>query len=214
MAADYRISAYFRSPAGVYVNLYVPSTLRWQSSGANYSIRQTTNYPYESHIRIDITASTTTPFSIFLRIPEWATGASLTTNGMRDTMKLTPGVFAELHRTWRTGDRIELDLPRTTRLEPIDPEHPNTVGLLQGPLALLAIDNAPPIPSADKAWILAYAPVAPPPAPVSRQTLLAAAQTAPGAHQWTSGYGNSVMRFKPFPDIESETYTTYQQLLA
>jgi DUF1680 family protein len=213
VAADYRISAYFRSSDGVYVNLYVPSTLRWQSHGANYSIRQTTNYPYESHIRIEVTASTSTPFSIFLRIPEWATGASLTTNGMRDTMKLTPGAFAELHRIWRTGDRIELDLPLTTRLAPVDPQHPNTVGLLTGPIVLFAINDTPPVPNYKRDWIFAYDPVAPPTTPISRATLLTATQPTPGAYEWTAGSGASLMRFKPFPNIETETYTTYQQVL-
>jgi len=213
IAADYRVSVYFRSTEGVYVNLYVPSTLRWQSQGANYSIRQMTNYPYESQIRLDVTVSASTPFSIFLRIPEWAAGASLTTNGMRDTMKLTPGTFVELHRSWRSGDRIELDLPLTTRLEAVDREHPNTVGLLTGPLALLAINDTPPFPNDKRDSILAYDPVAPAAAPVSRATLLTATQPTPGAHEWTAGSGGSGMRFKSFADIETETYTTYQQVL-
>ena len=33
VAADYRINTYFRDPAGVYVNLYIPSTVRWTHNG-------------------------------------------------------------------------------------------------------------------------------------------------------------------------------------
>jgi DUF1680 family protein len=214
MAADYRISTYFRGPEGVYVNLYVPSTLHWQSQGRHFSIRQSTNYPYESYVDLTITASIATPFSIFLRIPEWANGASLTTNGMRATMKVTPGTFAEVHRNWRTGDRIELDLPLVTRLEPVDPEHPDTVGVLTGPLALLAINNMPPFPHYKKDSIFAYDPVAKSPQPVSRASLLAVSPVTRGAHEWTSGAGASEMRLRPFLDIETQTYTTYQQVLA
>ncbi len=139
IAADYRISAYFRDPAGVYVNLYVPSTLSWNDKGAEYSLTQITDYPYDSHIRIDLSASRPAEFSIFLRIPEWARGASLTVNGMRDSLKLTPGSFAEIRRLWKSSDRIELDLPLVSRLEAVDAQHPDTVALVNGPLVLMAV---------------------------------------------------------------------------
>jgi uncharacterized protein len=35
IAVDYRISAYFRDSNGVYVNLYVPSTVSWKGQGHN-----------------------------------------------------------------------------------------------------------------------------------------------------------------------------------
>src|SRR2546421_369462 len=57
IAADYRVSAYFRDDRNIYVNLYVPSTVTWSSAGRRYSVRQTTEYPYESHIRFDMTTS-------------------------------------------------------------------------------------------------------------------------------------------------------------
>jgi uncharacterized protein len=52
IAADYRISAYFRDDRNVYVNLYVPSTVTWSRAGRRYSLQQTTEYPYESHIPV------------------------------------------------------------------------------------------------------------------------------------------------------------------
>jgi DUF1680 family protein len=38
IAADYRISTYFSDPAGIYVNLFIPSTLKWQQNGAQVSL--------------------------------------------------------------------------------------------------------------------------------------------------------------------------------
>jgi DUF1680 family protein len=54
-----------------------------------------------------------------------------------------PGTFAEIRREWKSGDRIDLELPRPKRLEAVDAQHPNTVALLQGPLVLMAVGNVP-----------------------------------------------------------------------
>ena len=48
LAADYHVSIYLRSPAGVYVNLYVPSKLRWNTGGAVCGLTQQTKYPLDT----------------------------------------------------------------------------------------------------------------------------------------------------------------------
>ena len=193
IAADYRISAYFRHPRGVYVNLYLPSTLRWQSRGAQIALRQTTDYPYTNHIRLDVTASRPTEFSVFLRIPAWARGASLTASTLRDSKQLAPGSFAELRRTWKNGDAIELELPFTSRLSAVDAQHPDVMALSTGPLVLMALHDAGQNAA---------------PAPITREALLEAKQTAEGTHEWTAGS----LRLKPFMDIADENYTTYMKI--
>ena len=45
LAADYHVSIYLRSASGVYVNLYVPSKLRWKTGGAACGLTQQTKYP-------------------------------------------------------------------------------------------------------------------------------------------------------------------------
>jgi hypothetical protein len=45
------------------------------------------------------------------------------------------GSYAELKRTWKTGDTVELTLPKTLRLEPL-PDNPRRVAILWGPLVL------------------------------------------------------------------------------
>ena len=186
IAADYRISAYFRDDRGVYVNLYTPSTATWTSPGARLALRQITEYPYDKFIRLDVTASCPETFSVFLRIPVWAQGASLTTNGMRDSRKLEPGTFAEIRREWKTADRIELELPLRMRLEPVDAQHPDTVALVSGPLALMALTDGPPAPS-------------------TRAALLAAQPESLGSRTWTAGD----LKLRSFPDINDERYSAY-----
>ncbi len=186
IAADYRISAYFRDDRGVYVNLYTPSTATWTSPGARLALRQITEYPYDKFIRLDVTASRPETFSVFLRIPVWAQGASLTANGMRDSRKLEPGTFAEIRREWKTADRIELELPLRMRLEPVDAQHPDTVALVSGPLALMALTDGPAAPS-------------------TRAALLAAQPESLGSRTWTAGD----LKLRSFPDINDERYSAY-----
>ena len=65
-------------------------------------------------------------------------------NGTRVTAGVEPGAFAAIRRTWKEGDRIELELPMPLRLEPVDVQHPNQQALLRGPLVLLAVADAQP----------------------------------------------------------------------
>jgi uncharacterized protein len=189
IAADYRISAYFRGSRGVYVNLYTPSTVTWTVPGAKLALRQITGYPYDRFVRVDITASRPETFSVFLRIPEWAEGANLSVNGMRDSRKLDPGTFAEVRREWKSADGIELELPLKMRLEPVDAQHPSTVALVSGPLALMALRNV-------------AAPA------VTRAALLAAEPESPGSRTWATGD----LKLRAFPDINDEPYSAYQSL--
>ena len=129
VAADYRKLGYFRDKTGVYVNLYLPSTLRWVAQdGAQLSLTQSGNYPIDGQINLMVRSSRPSDFALRLRIPGWAqtSGAAIAVNGQPIHAPITNG-FANLHRRWRDGDRIELTLPMPMRLEPIDPEHPVTL---------------------------------------------------------------------------------------
>jgi uncharacterized protein len=195
IAADYRISAYFRDDRNIYVNLYVPSTVTWSSAGRRYSVRQTTEYPYESHIRFDMTTSSPENFSVFFRIPQWADGARLSINGIHASRPLHPGAFAEINREWKTGDRVEVELPLKMRLEAVDRQHPNTVALLAGPLVLMPVTHQPP----DQ---------------LRPATLLSAKRTSGTVRAWTVGSDYAALRLKAFMDIQDEQYTTYLRVLS
>jgi uncharacterized protein len=187
VAADYRINTYFRDPKGVWVNLYIPSTLRWTHDGAQVALTQQTNYPFENTVRFDVKTSKAADFAISLRIPAWANGASISVNGRRTDTPAIPGTFAAIHRRWSDGDRVELDLPMTMRLEPLDAQHPETVALLFGPLVLFAItENQPPLARAD---------------------LLAAKRV--DQRSWQVRTAGTPIRMLPFTEVGDEQYSTY-----
>jgi uncharacterized protein len=187
VAADYRINTYFRDSQGVWVNLYIPSTLRWTQDGAQVLLTQKSQYPFDNVVQFDVTTSQARDFTVSFRIPTWASGASISINGRRAQTPATPGSFAAIHRQWSTGDRIELDLPMTMRLEPVDPQRPQTVALLFGPLVLFAITDGQPL--------------------LTRADLLAAKRT--DRRCWQAKTAGAPIRMLPFTDIGEEQYSTY-----
>ncbi len=190
VATDYGINVYLREPRGIYVNLYIPSTLRWLQDGAQVSLTQKSSYPFESHIQFDLTAARQTEFDINFRIPAWAKGSSVLVNGKRGIADVVPGTFAKIRRQWNSGDRIELDLPLANRLEPINARHPDTVALLCGPLVLF------PVTSNATA--------------VTREQLLSAKKT--GGEAWQAEASSSPLKLLPFTTISDEQYSTYLRI--
>jgi hypothetical protein len=187
VAADYRINTYFRDPSGVYINLYIPSTLQWTQGNAHVSLTQKSQYPFDSLVQFEVATSKKSEFAMHLRIPDWAEGASVAVNGKRATADVAPGRFVTIRRRWKAGDRIELDLPTRLRLEPIDARHPQTVALLCGPLVLFAITKAPPN--------------------VTSRQLLAAKKTA--EEEWQVETATGPMSMLPFSGISDQQYSTY-----
>jgi uncharacterized protein len=187
VAADYRINTYFRDAHGVFVNLYIPSTLRWMDEGGEVSLVQKSLYPQDEVIEFEFSLSKPTDLVVNFRIPAWADGASISLNGKRRTDPILPSTFASLRREWKNGDRIELELPMKMRLEPLDVRNPDTVALVRGPIVLFAVTK-----SAEK---------------ITRQQLLSATNARAGKWQVNTAQGSITML--PFTAIEDEQYSAY-----
>ena len=187
VAADYRLNSYFHYYDSIYVNLYVPSSVRWVRESNQVVLTQKGAYPFESEVQIEIAASKPSTFALNLRIPAWAEGASVSVNGKRVGASVTPQTFVSVRREWKNGDRIELELPLRMRLEPIDARHPQTVALLSGPLVLFAIGEGTPA--------------------VTGKELLATRKVA--AQKWQATLANGMLDFLPFTAVEEQPYMTY-----
>jgi DUF1680 family protein len=188
LAADYTISAYLRDDEGVFVNLYIPSTVRWSQGGASVALTQTGSYPVSDGMTFVVEASQPARFALRFRIPKWAQSPTIQVNGKRIAQTVQPGSFATITRRWRSGDRIEVTLPKQLELKSVDDRHPHLVALVNGPIVLFAIGHD--LPKLD------------------RETLLAARQTAPASVEWKSGG----VRFLPWWIIKDEIYTTYHDV--
>jgi len=190
LAADYHISTYLRSADGVYVNLFTPSKVQWTDGGGHYGLTQETNYPLANTVKMQVSATKPSDFTIHVRIPGWTADAVLSVNGKRASESVQPGTFAAIKRTWSDGDRIELELPMPLRLETVDANHPNLVGLLNGPVVLFAVADSQPT--------------------VERNALLQARPTNNAKGDWLANAADgSGVTMRPFMNIDKENYSTY-----
>ncbi|MDN3921328.1 glycoside hydrolase family 127 protein [Roseateles violae] len=106
--------AYGLGPQGLTVNLYGPSTVRLKLPDAgDVLLEQQTGYPFDGKLTLRLAEieHEEARFTLRLRIPAWAEGASLRLNGEPLDLALPAGDYAAIERSWRRGDELALDLP-------------------------------------------------------------------------------------------------------
>ena len=193
VTADYGISSYFRGQRGVYVNLYVPSKVSWRQGGARCVLTQHTQYPVVPETAIDLELDTPQSFAVMLRIPAWAgSNTRVAVNGRAAEGEPEPGKFFAVERSWKSGDRIEVTFDMPARLEAVDPQHPNTVALLRGPVTLFAIGDAP--------------------IHATRAQMLAVSQVSRSSDTWKLQGNGGEYELKTFASIGREKYRLYHEL--
>jgi uncharacterized protein len=127
--------AYAVSNRGVYCVLYGSSELQAKLDRTQMKLKQETDYPWDGRVRITIQSAG--EFSLMLRIPAWAQGASIESKAHGSAVSLQPGTFHELRAVWKPGDVIDLNLPMTVRLVEANPyveESRNHLAVMRGPL--------------------------------------------------------------------------------
>ncbi len=134
-------SIYFKSAddQALFVNLYVPSTLRWTER--DITVTQTTAYPNEDNTTLSINGKG--KFDLKVRVPHWATkGFFVTINGKAQEVDAVPGSYLTLSRKWKDGDTVELRMPFHFYLEPVMDQQ-NVASLFYGPVLLAAQETEP-----------------------------------------------------------------------
>ena len=146
---------YYESDDTIYVNLFVPSVA--QSAERPVKLETETGFPDGDTATIRVTAAAPTAFTLAVRRPAWAgDGFSVRVNG---TVVPTPPVaslvdagaggrrgapgneaalgstFVRIARTWKTGDTVELALPKSLHLEPTA-DNKQVAAVMWGPLVL------------------------------------------------------------------------------
>lgn len=143
--------AYGIAADGVAVHLYDQGEATLDVAGAPLRLRQTTRYPWDGAIRIDVDPGTARTLDIALRIPGWCRKAALKVNGEAvDLKSVTRDGYAHLNRTWKSGDAIELTLDMPVErvfANPAIRQDAGRVALMRGPLlyCLEGADNKRPL---------------------------------------------------------------------
>ena len=130
--------AYAESDDAIWVNLYGGSALDTRlPDGRKIRLTQETDYPWSGRIRIRIVECDPGEFSLKLRIPGWATGASVQLNQSDVGQSPEPESYFEIRRHWQSSDVVDLELPMPARLmeaNPLVEEDLNQVAVQRGPV--------------------------------------------------------------------------------
>jgi hypothetical protein len=135
--ADYHNLIYFKDGTGLYVNLFLPSEVRWAHPDGEIRLTQETAYPEEDTTRLTLRMSRRVEFPLRFRVPGWAREVSVKVNGADADVQCKPGRWATVARTWDPEDRVEIRIPLRLRTQPVDRQHPNRIAVVRGPVVLV-----------------------------------------------------------------------------
>ena len=123
--------AYSHNDDTINVNQYLESVGTVKLPDNTVTLTQTTRYPWDGTIAIEVSPEAPGPFRIKLRIPGWARNQpmpgnlyrylksreveiSLAVNGSPVSVNIENG-YAAIERKWKAGDKIRLHLPMLIR---------------------------------------------------------------------------------------------------
>ncbi|MDE6257412.1 MAG: glycoside hydrolase family 127 protein [Muribaculaceae bacterium] len=117
------------------------TTAKVGAEGKNVTLTQTTNYPFDENVTITLASDGDVAFPLYLRIPEWANGATVKVNGEAVAAEGAAGKYVCLNRTWKNNDKVELTFPMEMSVDTWE-QNKGSVSVNYGPLTLsLAIDE-------------------------------------------------------------------------
>jgi DUF1680 family protein len=125
---------YFHDDHGIFVNLFIASEVNWPEKGLR--LEQQTNFPEEEGTALVVHTDKPTEMSLNIRIPYWVTrGGTVKLNGTALAAFASPTSYLRLDRTWKEGDRVEVNLPMSLHIEAIPDDH-TLQAAMYGPVVL------------------------------------------------------------------------------
>ncbi len=92
------------------VNLFGPGSAAFTLPEAGaVRLTQVTSYPFDGAITLQVEPARAARFTLRIRVPAWARGATLRVNG--EAQAASPGTYAVVQRVWSPGDTIAIALP-------------------------------------------------------------------------------------------------------
>lgn len=125
------------SDTGVAVHLYADSVATLLVAGAELTLTQSTDYPWDGAVQIGVGLAAPTRFALSLRIPSWCRNPTVAIGGENVPVVTGSSGYLEIEREWRDGDVVEMALPmeaRPVRAHPRVRQDTGRVAVARGPL--------------------------------------------------------------------------------
>jgi DUF1680 family protein len=135
--AKYGEMIYAYSDEDLYVNLFIPSILKW--SEKKLVLRQENNFPENPSTKLVFDVASKSNINLKLRAPEWANASQITIslNNKNITVPVDAEGYFTIKRKWKKGDVIEMKMPMHLSAEQL-PDHSDYFAFKYGPVVLAA----------------------------------------------------------------------------
>jgi DUF1680 family protein len=125
---------YSHDDNGLFVNLFIPSQLKWKEKGI--VITQQTKFPEEEQVGLIVSTKKPLFFILRIRKPFWTASSPVVhVNGKLVTADIDQYGYLSIKRQWKSDDAVTVDFPMNLYSEAM-PDNPNRVAMKYGPLVL------------------------------------------------------------------------------
>jgi hypothetical protein len=100
---------------GLVAAAYAPCELHTVLRDIPLHVIEETQYPFRGTVALTIKVGAPLTFPLLLRIPGWASGASIQVNGHAEPAPAA-SAFARIERTWKDGDHVIIGFPMKPRV--------------------------------------------------------------------------------------------------
>ncbi|MFY1046079.1 beta-L-arabinofuranosidase domain-containing protein [Chryseobacterium sp. GP-SGM7] len=135
--AKYGEMIYAKSDNVLYVNLFIPSILKW--SEKKLVLRQENNFPQTPSTKLVFDLVPNAEINLKLRAPEWTNTNQITVsvNSKNINIPVDSEGYINIKRKWKKGDVVEMIMPMHLSAEQL-PDKSNYYAFKYGPIVLAA----------------------------------------------------------------------------
>lgn len=141
------------SDGGLCASLYSASEVTAKvAGGTKVRIIESTEYPFDETIRLEISTDKPVLFPLYMRVPGWCQTPKVSVNGKHARLDGPARGYIRLAGVWKNGDRVELQLPMQTTVKRWS-KNKDAASIYYGPLAFsLQIDERWRTNGGTKTW--------------------------------------------------------------
>ncbi len=188
--AQLNSNIYYHNDSALYVNLYIPSIVKWEEKGIE--LEQDSRFPKDSVINFTISSQQESQFVLKLLLPSWSKGVDVYVNDKKQQTSVNSAAsYFVLNRTWHNQDRVRLVFHYDFHLKSM-PDNPNTFAIYYGPMLLAFECKSEVILKGDTESILKN---------------LSVSNFKEATFQLTNNNNNYLLR--PLYDIDQQSYGVY-----
>ena len=129
------LTAVMADKEGISINFFAQGNYKLVlPGGKTVEIVQQTDYPVSGNISVKVLLPKEELMKVRIRIPEWSKQNQLSVNG-EPVKNVAPGSYAEISRSWKSGDAISLTTDMRGRIVRLG-ERPENIAIVRGPIVL------------------------------------------------------------------------------